>query len=106
MKISGHSRLVPGDYLDDPEMHAEYDEARRAIETPRYSAFAKRHFAEGEAQGEVIGERHTIRMVLKARGLALNEDQSGQIETCDDLATLKEWSEAALTAKDADDIFR
>jgi ribosome-binding protein aMBF1 (putative translation factor) len=27
-----HSRLVPGDYLHDPEIRAGYDEARRAIE--------------------------------------------------------------------------
>lgn len=79
-------------------------------QTPRYSAFAKRHFAEGKAegevQGEVIGERHTIRMVLKARGLTLTEEQSRHIDACDDLATLKEWSEAALTAKGTGDIFR
>ena len=30
--MSGHSRLVPGDYLDDPEIRAGYGEARRAIE--------------------------------------------------------------------------
>lgn len=30
--MSGHSRLVPGDYLGDPEVRAGYDEARRAIE--------------------------------------------------------------------------
>jgi len=67
-------------------------------EAPRYSAFAKRHYAEGE--------RRTIRMVLKARGLTLTEEQAGQIEACDDLDTLKKWSEAALTAEDPGDIFR
>jgi ribosome-binding protein aMBF1 (putative translation factor) len=30
--MSGHSRLEPGDYLDDPEVRAGYEEARRAIE--------------------------------------------------------------------------
>jgi ribosome-binding protein aMBF1 (putative translation factor) len=30
--MSGHSRLVPGDHLDDPEVRAGYEEARRAIE--------------------------------------------------------------------------
>lgn len=30
--MSEHRRLVPGDYLDDPEIRAGYDEARRAIE--------------------------------------------------------------------------
>jgi hypothetical protein len=45
-------------------------------------------------------------MVLKARGLALSEEQSRQIDACDDLAALKKRSDAALTAKDAGDIFR
>lgn len=31
-EMSDHSRLVPGDYLDDPEVRAGYEEARRAIE--------------------------------------------------------------------------
>jgi ribosome-binding protein aMBF1 (putative translation factor) len=30
--MNAHSKLVPGDYLDDPEVHAGYEEARRAIE--------------------------------------------------------------------------
>jgi DNA-binding XRE family transcriptional regulator len=30
--MSDHSRLVPGDHLDDPEVRAGYEEARRAIE--------------------------------------------------------------------------
>lgn len=32
MTMSEHSRLVPGDYLGDPEVRAGYEEARRAIE--------------------------------------------------------------------------
>jgi HTH-type transcriptional regulator / antitoxin HipB len=31
-EMNEHSRLVPGDHLDDPEVRAGYDEARRAIE--------------------------------------------------------------------------
>jgi ribosome-binding protein aMBF1 (putative translation factor) len=30
--MSDHSRLVPGDYLQDPEVRAGYEDARRAIE--------------------------------------------------------------------------
>ena len=30
--MSDHSRLVPGDYLADPEIRAGYEDARRAIE--------------------------------------------------------------------------
>ena len=76
----------------------------------RYSAFAKRHYgqgrADGEARGEARGERHTIRMVLRARGLTVSEEQADRIEACDDLATLNKWADAALTATDADDIFK
>jgi ribosome-binding protein aMBF1 (putative translation factor) len=32
MTMSEHSRMVPEDCLDDPEIRAGYDEARRAIE--------------------------------------------------------------------------
>lgn len=79
-------------------------------EAARYSAFAKRHYAAGEAEGEALekvrGERHTIRMVCKARGLALSEKQSAQVEGCNDLEILRKWSEAALTASNTSDIFR
>jgi hypothetical protein len=75
-------------------------------QAPRYSAFAKRHFAEGESSGEVRGERNTIRMVLKARSLTLTEDQNKKIDDCDDLGQLKKWAEAAVTAEDAGDIFK
>jgi|HubBroStandDraft_4_1064222.scaffolds.fasta_scaffold701424_1 HTH-type transcriptional regulator/antitoxin HipB len=30
--MSGHSRLLPRDHQDDPEIRAGYEEARRAIE--------------------------------------------------------------------------
>jgi HTH-type transcriptional regulator / antitoxin HipB len=32
LEMSDHSRLVPGDCLDDPEIRAGYEDARRAIE--------------------------------------------------------------------------
>lgn len=79
-------------------------------QAPRYSKFAKQHYGQGHADGEaeekVKGERHTIRMVAQARKLSLSEKHSQQIEECEDLATLKRWSEAALNAEDPDDIFR
>ena len=31
-EMSDHSKLVPGDHLDDPEVRAGYEETRRAIE--------------------------------------------------------------------------
>lgn len=62
--------------------------------------------ARGEVKGEVKGERHTIRMVAQARDLVLSHEQSKLIEGCGDLATLRKWSNAALTAKHPDDIFK
>ena len=51
--------------------------------------------AEGEALGEARGERHTIRMVAQARGLALTDRHSALIDRCDDLATRQKWSNVA-----------
>ena len=43
-------------------------------------------------------------MVLKARGLQVSDSQQARIDSCDDLATLKQWAEAALTAATAQPI--
>jgi predicted transposase/invertase (TIGR01784 family) len=71
-----------------------------------YMTTAQMLRAEGEARGEARGERHTIRMVAQARGLALTDKHSALIDGCDDIATLQKWSNAALTAKHPDDIFK
>jgi hypothetical protein len=54
----------------------------------------------------VAGERGTVLMVLKARGLQVSDSQRARIDACDDLATLKKWAETALTAATADDLFK
>ena len=59
----------------------------------------------GLERGLVAGERGTVLMVLKARGLQVSDSQRARIDACDDLATLKEWAESALTAATADDLF-
>lgn len=82
-------------------------------ETLRYDASTKRHYAAGFAAGLARGEararaeaiRSTIRIFLEARDLALSDDQDRRIEDCDDLDVLKKWAGAALTAKDAGEIF-
>jgi conjugal transfer/entry exclusion protein len=71
-----------------------------------YMTTAEMLRAEGEAREKVRGERHTIRMVMRARDLVLSDEQSKLIEDCDDLTTLKKWSNSALTAKHPDDIFK
>jgi hypothetical protein len=76
----------------------------------RYSAIARRHYADGLAEGKaearVEDERHTIRMVLRARGLSMTAGQAAQLDACNDLTMLRGWSQAALSAEDAGDIFR
>jgi hypothetical protein len=61
---------------------------------------------EGLEQGLVAGERGTVLMVLKARSLQVSDSQRARIDACDDLPTLKQWAEAALTATSADDLFK
>ena len=61
---------------------------------------------EGREEGLVAGERGTVLMVLKARSLQVSESQRARIDACDDLATLKQWAEAALTVATADDLFQ
>jgi len=60
----------------------------------------------GREQGLVEAERGTVLMVMKARGLQVTDSQRARIDACDDLATLKEWAETALTAVAADDLFK
>jgi hypothetical protein len=60
----------------------------------------------GRNQGLVAAERGTVLMVLKARGLRVSDSHRTRIDACDDLCTLKDWAEAALTAATADDLFK
>jgi hypothetical protein len=60
---------------------------------------------EGREEGLVAGERGTVLMVLKARGLPVSDSQRSRIDACDDLAVLKAWAQAALTAEAIDDLF-
>lgn len=60
---------------------------------------------EGREEGLVAGERGTVLMVLKARGLPVSDSQRSRIDACDDLAVLKAWAQAALTAAAVDDLF-
>lgn len=77
--------------------------------TEPFSEFGKRHFREGREEGReeglVEGERGTVRMVLKARRLELSDDQRERLDTCNDLAQLREWAELALTATTTAEVF-
>jgi hypothetical protein len=56
--------------------------------------------------GLVDGERNTVLMVLKARGLQASDSHRDQVSACADLEQLREWAETALTAKTANDVFQ
>lgn len=71
-----------------------------------FSKLGLRYYGQGREEGLVAGERGTVLMVLKARSLQVSDSQRARIDACDDLATLKEWAEAALTAATADDLFK
>jgi len=45
-------------------------------------------------------------MVLKARNLAVSDEQRERVEACAELGTLKRWAENALTAASTDGIFK
>jgi hypothetical protein len=71
-----------------------------------FSKLGMSSYDQGREEGLVAAERGTVRMVLKARGLQVSDSQRARIDACNDLATLKEWAEAALTATTADDLFK
>jgi hypothetical protein len=86
---------------------------RRIMTTTRwpvYSDLAKEHFGKGEEkgleQGQVEDRRDTVLMIAEERGLMLTDAQRERITQCTDLAQLKKWSKAAVTAEDADDLFK
>jgi flagellar biosynthesis/type III secretory pathway protein FliH len=61
--------------------------------------------AEGMAEGEAKGKMDSLLTVLKARGLALSEEQRLRIESCHDLSTLDRWLLAALKANSVEEVF-
>jgi hypothetical protein len=60
--------------------------------------------ATGRAMGEAQGEADALRLVLSARGFTLSEEHERQIAACD-LATLRRWVVAAVTAHSIEQVF-
>jgi hypothetical protein len=71
----------------------------------KYDEGVEEGLEKGLEKGLVEGERNTVLMVLKARGLRVTDAQRDLINTCTDLEQLKNWAEAAVTAATAADIF-
>jgi hypothetical protein len=72
---------------------------------PVHSEVGKRFWAEGRAEGRAEGERNTVLMVLKARGLRPTEREQQMIADCTDLDQLQKWAEAAVTATTTSEVF-
>jgi hypothetical protein len=87
-------------------MATKYNEPFSKLGLRYYGQGREEGLEAGREQGLVAVERGTVLMVLKARSLQVSESQRARIDACDDLATLKQWAEAALTAATADDLFR
>jgi hypothetical protein len=88
------------------------DALEHLMETKYNEPFSKlglRYYGQGEEKGLekvlIVGERGTVLMVLKARGLNVSESQRELVDACEDLATLRAWAETALTAETADEVF-
>jgi hypothetical protein len=65
------------------------------------SDFAKRHRAEGRAEGEA----QAILTVLEARGIAVSNAERERILASTDLDVLERWLRKALTAASTDELF-
>ena len=87
-------------------MATKYNEPFSKLGLTYYGQGREEGLEQGLEQGLVAGERGTVLMVLKARNLQVSDSQRARIDTCDDLATLKEWAESALTVATADDLFK
>lgn len=86
-------------------MATKYNEPFSRLGLSYYGQGREEGREEGHEEGLVAGERGTVLMVLKARGLEVGDSQRARIDACDDLATLKHWAEAALTTATVDDLF-
>jgi predicted transposase/invertase (TIGR01784 family) len=60
--------------------------------------------AEGLAEGKAEGLAEAVLAVLRARGLAVSEEQRAAIASCRDGSRLAGWLEAAVTVKDAESL--
>jgi hypothetical protein len=65
------------------------------------SEFARRHRAEGRAEGEA----RALLTILDVRGLQLSAEQRDRILSATDLAQLEAWLRKAATVSSTDELF-
>jgi hypothetical protein len=79
--------------------------ARKALDMePQIEKFFTEAHRRSYDQGEAKGEAKALLMILKRRGLAINDEQQHQIVTCTDLATLDRWLDRALSVTSVDEL--
>lgn len=82
-------------------------ELEAMVATGKYelqSEFAKKYFAQGEAEGEAKGRAAMLLRVLDRRGLAVSNEQRALIEACQDAARIERWLDRALEATSTDEV--
>ncbi len=72
---------------------------------PELKRLLAEHEARGEARGEGHARREALRLILRARGVALTEADEARLAACDDAATLDGWMTRAATATDRAQVF-
>lgn len=97
----GHAYTEIGYCLSPLQVQRLLEEAMAASTTPIYTPWSKKAYAEGEADGE----RDAVLLILKARALAITDEQRRRIQSCTDLSQLKSWVERAATASTTDELF-
>lgn len=80
--MSEHGKLVPGDYLDDPEIRAGYDEARRAIEL---GATARSPRVDAELSGRESGSPGTPDPLSHSGSDAVHQAADGLIALSEEM---------------------
>lgn len=72
---------------------------------PEMTRLLAEHEARGEAKGTAAARRDTLRLILRARGVALGDADEARVASCDDAATLDAWLTRAATATDRAQVF-
>ncbi|WP_394836898.1 hypothetical protein LVJ94_08315 [Pendulispora rubella] len=69
------------------------------------SDFALKHRGEGRAEGKAEGKAASVLTVLRARGVAIADEQKARVLACRDLDQLDRWLERAVSVAAAEQLF-
>ena len=79
----------PGDVFDDDDADEDGFETSQRL----------------RAEGRTSGRAENILLVLRARGISVDEGIQERVTACTDLETLESWLSRAATAERAEDVF-